>query len=128
MQAQSQQPLFSDEWERCKPWIEAALEHCHGTHTIDDVLEEIIKGEAQFWPGKKSAVVTEWHVYPRKTYLHFWLAGGNMIELLEAMLPCIETWAKDQGCENFSMFGRQGWSRAMRSKGYSPAQYICVKD
>lgn len=47
------------EWTRCAPWIEAALEHAHGSHNLDDVYEMVMDGECQFWPGKRSASVTQ---------------------------------------------------------------------
>ena len=65
-----------DDFKRCQPYIEAALAHAHGTHTIDDVLKIIASGDAQFWAFKDAAIVTEIIRYPQKTVLRFWLAGG----------------------------------------------------
>ena len=31
--------LLSDELERCRPWIEAALEYCGGTHEFEDIVD-----------------------------------------------------------------------------------------
>jgi hypothetical protein len=36
-----------EEIERCKPWIEAALEYSGGTHDFIDVAEGIYKGTMQ---------------------------------------------------------------------------------
>ena len=35
---------MNEELERCKPWIEAALEYSGGTHDFIDVAEGIYKG------------------------------------------------------------------------------------
>ena len=45
---------MKEELERCKPWIEAALEYSGGTHDWIDVCEGIYKGTMQLWPAKDS--------------------------------------------------------------------------
>lgn len=118
---------FASEWTRCRPWIEAAVAYCGGTHDIDDVLADIAAGEAQFWPGRNAAVVTQIGVYPKFTGLHLWLCGGNLAELVEEMRPAIEAWGAAQGCVRFTTAGRQGWQRVMKKYGYAPLWNICVK-
>lgn len=105
-------------FNRCIPFLEAALGYADGTHTVDDVRAAIEGGKAQFWPGEKSAVVTEILTFPRKKVCHYWLAGGDLDELLD-MEPSIETWAKAIGCESMTIAGRPGWHRAL--KGYRKA-------
>lgn len=116
------------EWERCSPWIENALAYALGTHTIDDVWDMVQRGDAVFWPGKKSAVVTEFHEFPRLKSLHFWLCGGDLKELVRDMRPCIEAWGAAQGATRFTTAGRDGWQRAMSPYGYTPQWHICAKD
>lgn len=108
------------EWERCKPWIEAALEYDGGFYKIEHVREEIEAKRALLWVGKKSAVVCQlWH-FPTGTALHYWLAGGDLDELLNDMRPVIEQRAKDAGCVSIILAGRRGWERAMKPLGYLP--------
>jgi hypothetical protein len=126
MTALSAQRL-SEEWARCAPWIEAALER-DGTHDLEDVLAMVLADEAQFWPGESSAVVTEVLTLPKVKALHVWLAGGEMEELLGKMLPAIEDFARRAGCDRFSVAGREGWERALRSKGFSPAWRVVAKE
>lgn len=116
------------EWTRCRPWLEAALEHACGTHLIEDVEDAIARGEAHFWPGRQSAVVTEFHEFPRLKALHFWLAGGDLEELLNRMLPDITAWAKAHGCTRMTLAGRPGWRRALAPHGFDPHWHICAKD
>lgn len=115
------------EWARCRQWIEAAVAYCGGTHDIGDVEEAIAAGEAQFWPGRACAVVTEITEFPKFSGLHFWLCGGDMDELVKEMRPAIEAWGAAQGCTRFTTAGRQGWQRVMKSCGYEPLWNICVK-
>lgn len=117
------------EWARCRPWIEEALVYDLGAHTIDDVWDKIQRSEAAFWPGKASAMVTEVCEFPRLTALNFWLAGGDLTELVRDMRPVIEAWgAEKHGCTRFTVAGRQGWQRVMAQYGYRPAWSICMKD
>lgn len=119
---------FDAEWDRCAPWIEAALEWSLGTHLLEDVKELVLTDRAQFWPGTNAAAVSEISVQPRMKILHFWLCGGDMREILEEMLPVAEAWGVTQGCSRFTTAGRIGWRRVMAKHGYSPAWESCVKD
>lgn len=106
------------ELERCRPWIEAALDHAGGSHTFEDVVELVRSGHAQLWPAPRGCAVTEIVVYPRKRVLHIFLAGGELDQLKD-MFGDAAAWAKAQGCDAMSLSGRVGWSRAMASDGWT---------
>jgi hypothetical protein len=100
-----------------RPHIEAALSYGGGTHTFEDVAAMIDQGEAIFWPGPNSVIVTQIIEHPRSRTLHFFLAGGNLAEL-ERMVPGILSWAKtERGCTAASMTGRKGWERTFLTRG-----------
>lgn len=101
------------ELDRCRPWIEAALEHDAGTHTIDDVLAEIEAGRMQLWPAPDGCVVTEIVTYPRKRVVNICYAGGTLAQIMD-MVPSIKAWAQAQGCDSATMRGRPGWLRVLR--------------
>ena len=119
---------FDAEWERCAAWIAVANEYALGTHTLDDVKDQVLAGEAYFWPGERSAVVGEIYRLPRISVFHFWLCGGDLGELVEVMRPRIADWARAQGCARFTTAGRNGWQRVMARHGYRPLWHICAKD
>lgn len=125
----SEMEWLSLEFERCKPWIAAALEYSGGTHTIEHIRESVLRGDLQLWPGDKSAVVTEIEQYPLKRILNFFLAGGDIAEL-ERMGPGIEQWAKEKwGCSSAKLTGRQGWQRTfLRGSGYRPQWVVMGKE
>jgi hypothetical protein len=108
------------EWERCRPWLEAALAHDGGFHDLVDVAKAIEAGEAHFWPGERSAVVTQFWNFPRRKAVNVWLAGGDLSELVDQMRPDIEAWARAHGCTHFIIAGRPGWARALKASGFAP--------
>lgn len=116
---------FAAEWARCAPWLEAALAHAHGTHALSDVREMVERREARFWAGRRAAMVTEVHEFPRMRVLHFWLAGGDLAELRDEMRPLAEAWGREQGCTRATISGRRGWARAL---GYAPLAWTCAKE
>lgn len=105
---------------RLQEHLEAALEYAGGTHTLSDVIAEIYAGQMQFWPGERSAIVTQIAEFPRKTVLVFFLAGGDGDELRQ-MRGRIERWAiKEHGCTAATLTGRRGWARSfMVEEGYN---------
>lgn len=118
---------LEEEWSRCRPWIVAALPYCYGTHTIDDVWDAIVNGEAQFWPGKQCAVVTEIIRHPRLSELNLWLIGGDWKDLTEQMEPAICAWAKANGCARIIGYGRLGEIKTAL-KEYQRRQIVLMKD
>lgn len=121
-------PDWAIEFRRLQDHVEAALEYSQGTHTAEDVLEQISTGELQLWPGKDSVVITQIITFPRKKVLHIFLAGGNQKELKE-MDPYVVQWAKDQGCTALTFTGRLGWARSeMRDIGFELTHVMMSKE
>ena len=116
-----------DEWTRCKPWIEGALKYAHGTHTIGDVFEEIVANHATLWCWDRSALVTQIVDYPQIRVLNFWLAGGDLRDLL-AHEAGVAAWGKANGCQRVSCIGRKGWLRVFHRMGYRPAHFITSRE
>jgi hypothetical protein len=114
--------LRRQEWERCKPWVQAALERGGDLYAIEDVFQAVCNGDAMLWPGRKSAAVTQF-IGKKNVALNFWLLGGDLNELLDEMRPAIEAWAKAQGCIRvMGVFGtrRRGWTKILPQHGYRP--------
>ncbi len=113
------------QFDRCAPWLQTALDRDIGTHEIDDVWRFIEAGKAQLWPGEKSAVVTALEYHPRKVVLRYWLCGGDLEDCLK-LEPGIEEWAKSAGAKTVVIGGRAGWLKAL--KGYRKAGVYLAKD
>ena len=89
---------INEELERCKDWIEAALEYSGGTHEWSDIVEGIHSLRYQFWPAERGCAVTEIIVFPRKKIFHVFLAGGEMDQIVD-MNDSAAHFAKAQGCD-----------------------------
>lgn len=119
--------LVSLELERCKPWIEAALKYSGGSHDFDDVADNVRKGIMQLWPSERGCIVTEIVVYPKKTYLNVFLAGGELDQILD-MDASVKEWAKKHGCTGAMMSGRIGWKKPLADLGWKILQTHFVKE
>lgn len=106
------------ELDRCRRWIEAALEHNGGTHLFEDVVEALQEGRMQLWPAPSGCLVTEIQVYPRKRVLNVFLAGGTL-DQLDDMTADVSRWAQAQGCDFATMYGRPGWARVLDKRGWT---------
>jgi hypothetical protein len=117
-----------EELNRCRQWIEDALEYSGGTHSFDDIAAGVLAKKFQLWPNHNSAVVTEIVVYPNTKNLHFFLAGGNLDEL-KMMRPHIEAWGKSIRCTRVTLAGRKGWERTfLKDEGYEPQWFVLSKE
>lgn len=116
-----------EHFDRCRPYIEAALEYA-GTHRIEHIEAGIEAGAFQFWPGHRSAIVTEISEYPLAKCMHFFLAGGDIKELQE-MARYIEQAARRLGCTRMTLAGRRGWLRSfLVDDGYQDSWAVMAKE
>ena len=115
-----------EHFERCKPWIEAALaKQPLPTHTIEHVWQSLESGNCILWPTPHSACVVEIVEHPTglKT-LHHWLAGGDLDEL-KATERSVEAFAREHGFAAITISGRD-WRRTL--PGYRKTATLLVKE
>jgi hypothetical protein len=124
---ESTQPTLDEELNRCRHWIEAALDRGGNTHLFSDIVDGVKQGTMQFWPAPDACAVTEIIVYPRKKTLHIFLAGGNMDTIVDMDESAVH-YAKAIGCDGVSVAGRKGWQKVLSKKGYSPFIVSLAKD
>ncbi len=115
------------ELERVRPWLEAALEYSGGTHGWQDVVDGLVSGHMQLWPGEDFAFITEIVRHPKRKVCHMFLGGGNLDSIME-MHPHVEAWAMAQGCDALTIAGRLGWKRPLQSQGWKPLHYVMEKE
>lgn len=119
---------FAEEWARCGPWLQAALDHAGGGHELADVRALVTTRKAQFWPGRRSACISRVDEQPRERRLLLWLAGGDLQELRERQLPRMEAFARLKGCRRLLVIGRAGWERSLKAQGFTPIARLIAKD
>lgn len=113
------------QWERCKSLVEKAVEY-QDSYTIDDVEDKIRNGIALLWPGKETAIVTEFVVFPKKKVLHILCIAGKYEEV-EEMLKSIESHAREIGIDKITGSGRKGWLRKIKHLGFKQ-EYMISKE
>lgn len=116
------------EFERCTPWIEAALEYTYGTHDLQSIRDGVEDGRYQFFFTPRGCAITQVSDYPLMRVLSIILYGGELENALE-YLPMVEGWAAEQGCERVEITGRRGWVQALgRDAGYREAWTTVIKE
>jgi len=104
-----------------KDLICRALDRSNAGGSFDDVEKAVLLGEAQLWPGDKSAAITE-----PVTSLNVWLFAGDMAENAE-MAVAAEAYARTLGYDQMTVTDpRKGWEKHLKLLGYEP-QTIYVK-
>lgn len=113
--------------EAYRSLIESALAYSGNTHTYEDVVAEVEAGQAQFWPGPASCIVTQIDEQPSRKILQFFLAAGNAKELKVMEREVVE-WGKEEGCTLARMVGRKGWKRSfLMDEGWSDTDLIILE-
>jgi len=118
-------PKSNDQWDRCKQWIEAGLEN--SPLTIEDVRKAVEGGGAILWPGKNSAIVSEFIDYPSGLRTAAVMSAGGELEEIRAMTPGLEAFARLNGASEVLLEGRLGWKRALKDDGYELASVTLRK-
>lgn len=116
---------LQEDFAAAAPHIASALERSGNTHHLNDVYHLLLNKEAALFVGEKSAVVTQEMILPVGRQLHFWLAGGDLDELVEIEAD-VEAAAREKGIKRFSIVGRKGWRNKL--PGYREAGIILTKE
>lgn len=108
--------------------LEEALGHGIGTHTVGDVVQQILEGNAQLWEELDALIVTEVQQTPRRRVLHFWLATGDMRAVVDLHERILRWGREEMGCDVATLSGRRGWTRALEAHGWEPAMTVLSRD
>ena len=101
-----------------KRWLEIVA--------LEDVLAGLLKEEFELWLGVDGedldlVMICAWvRNSKRSDYYILWLGGDNLSEYLEEGLELVEHSACIRGATEVKFEGRGGWTRKMKSFGYSP--------
>lgn len=104
-------------WAEFRPQVERALEYAGGTHTVGDVEDALLAGDAQLWVQGDGLVVSEIEDMPQKRVMRLWLAAGELADIT-SLWPDIRAFAAEQGCDRMVVLGRRGWWPTLESLGW----------
>lgn len=105
------------EMARVRPLLEPALSYGGNTHNYIDIVNLVLVNTLHLWTTPNSAMVTEFHRYPNKTYLHIFLAGGDLQEIKDNH-DRVVGFAQATGCSGLTLTGRPGWIKALADLGF----------
>ena len=121
-----------EQWKRCKPWIEQALEYTNGMYDIEDIEKAIEDGTMVFVPGEHSALILEIVSFPRGNSLNVFLGGGEkgnaMREYIEKMDACVIAFARAYSCRWITHYTRKSGERIGEKLGYRKQWAVMIKD
>lgn len=104
-------------WDR---WRDEIAKACDGSHhTIESVEASLQAGEARLLDAGTCCFVVEVHAYPAAKACQVMWAAGTLSEI-EANLPALDDWAKQQGCTEILEEGHLGWGRILKRHGWAP--------
>jgi hypothetical protein len=121
-----------EQWQRCKPWIEEALEYTNGMYDIEDIERAISDGTMMLMPGEHSALVLEIITYPNGKALNVFAGGGEpgktMREYVERLDACVIALAKTFDCRWVMHHTRRSGERIGERLGYKKLCAVMVKE
>jgi len=109
------------------PGLRRALALAGDTHTVEDVMQQILSGEAKLWWSDEALIVTEVVDTPQVRLLRFWLATGKLSSVLELSERICE-WGRQLGCERAVLAGRKGWVKVLPDLGWRPTTVHMEKE
>ena len=120
-------PEWTDILERLRDKVQHALDHAGNTHQIEDLIDGVVEGLFQVWYHPRALVLTQIVNLPRAKICNFFIAAGDKKVILEMLLPSVESWAKEQGCDRVTLIGRDGWQRELRNRGWQNRAALVAK-
>lgn len=114
------------------PLLQEACKRSSDKYEAIDVIREVYAKRMQLWnaieDGKIHAIgITEIANYPHARVCRLLAATGEDIEVLKHMLPKLEGWAKELGCDWIEPVCRAGYERALKEFGYRKQHIILEK-
>lgn len=104
--------ILSDDFNRLRVHVEAAIAYNGGTQTIEDVIRRLQDGSFKLWPSRDAVLITEICKMPSKTFLNIVLGGGDLEEVKQ-LVELVEDTAKDAGLNGVMIVGRRGWGKVL---------------
>lgn len=107
--------------------IEKALWYADNSHTFDDVVIRLMRGELDIFEFDNSLIITEVYDAPQHRTFHLYIGCGDLDEILSKE-DLMMNEARLRGCKFISIAGRRGWEKPLREMGWKHSLSILRKE
>ena len=122
-----------DMWGVVAPLLEPAIVATKGRTDMATAFRQLGEGATILWVAYDdieqvavAAFITRVAQYPLKRMLVVDACGGTrMGEWLDTVVGVFESFAADSGLDGVEMYGRPGWTRALRPYGWGTTLVLC---
>jgi hypothetical protein len=97
--------------------MEKALRLMGETHTLQDVVDALKKGEMQLFHNDRAIVITEIAVSPRKKFANVFMSAGELDGVIELKAQLVD-WARANGIEFARAAVRPGYEKYLKAAGW----------
>tara|TARA_R110002020_G_scaffold181255_1_gene376013 strand:+ start:410 stop:841 length:432 start_codon:yes stop_codon:yes gene_type:complete len=125
-------------WPHVGPLLSKAIERTIGEISLEDVKEWLKEQRQQLWVIVDEeerevigAFTTEIYIYPNQKHLrgHLWGTKKNTLKKwMDSWSEPVEKFCKENNISHIETAGRDGWTRALQSKGYKKYYTVLVKE
>ena len=116
-------------WDLVANHLQKGIEYADGKYSLAGIKKMIADKKAfLFYVVKEhyvmSVLVLKINEYEcSKRACLFLLAGNDMKEWI-GFLEIIKKWVKESGCDAIELFGRPGWEKKLKNKGFEKTHII----
>ena len=116
-------------WDKVLPFLQEAINYSDGEYSLGSVYKALKELDMQLWvvfDGRGeivTACVTTVVIYPLKKVMWLLFCGGVEMNNWLDKIEVIKQFAKDKGCHDIKIHGREGWTKKLATFG---AKRICT--
>lgn len=119
------------------PYLQKSEYRSGGRSSIDDILEFVLTGQMYLFVVFEKGTnricghfIAEIQRYPQFSMLNARYAAGDtgiLTSIQDQIVELMEGFAKSAGCKGVEFYGRKGWLRSMKKRGYKAKSIIFEK-
>lgn len=118
------------EWEHVRPLLGKVLERVDTGDTEASLLAQILTGDMQLWNVQswRAMVITQISVCrTHRKLMVCYMAGEGLEEWFDQCMDVLEAFAMEHGCQYVEEYGRPGWERVGKKRGYEKVYTVMRK-
>lgn len=118
---------IADTLEAYQNLINEALAYDGGTHSFDDVAADIFAGRLELHTFDDCIIIGTVVNNPRRRTYEVHVACGDLASV-KAQDGFLRRHARALGCDQLTLIGRRGWTRALAELGWRETMVIMERD